>query len=307
MCELLGMSARLPASITLSLNEFARHGGETGPHADGWGIAFYDGRDVNLIRESAAAARSELMSTLRHQTVTSEIVIAHIRQASQGPVSLCNTHPFRRELAGRVHVFAHNGHWPRLKAQSSFNFNRSLSPIGETDSEYAFCILMQRISELWLHSDAAPALSERIEVISAFAREMSAFGPANFLYSDGDALFVHADVRTQANGQRAAPALHFTSVACNYGMGFSELTNVEFQSERTQQVTLVSTLPLRERGWRPMSQGQLLVAQGGKVVYGETVSGDKTTGRLSRFPRSGGGRCFHRPRDRVAAAPTGRI
>ena len=43
MCELLGMSAHHPASITLSLNEFARHGGETGPHVDGWGIAFYEG------------------------------------------------------------------------------------------------------------------------------------------------------------------------------------------------------------------------------------------------------------------------
>ena len=39
MCELLGMSAHHPASITISLNEFARHGGETGPHADGWGVA----------------------------------------------------------------------------------------------------------------------------------------------------------------------------------------------------------------------------------------------------------------------------
>lgn len=204
-------------------------------------------------------------------------------------------------------MFAHNRHGPGLQARSSFNLNRSLSPIGDTDSEYAFCIRMQRITELWLYSDAAPALSERIEVISAFAREMSAFGPANFLYSDGDALFVYADVRTQANGQHGAPGLHFTSVAGNYGKGFSELTKVEFQSERTQRVTLVSTLPLRERGWLPMSRGQLLVTQGGKVVYEETVSGDMTTGQLSCFSPSGSARCFHRPRDRDSAAPTGRI
>ena len=65
MCELLGMSAHHPASITLSLNEFARHGGETGPHVDGWGVAFYEGPDANLIRESTSAADSVLMSTLR--------------------------------------------------------------------------------------------------------------------------------------------------------------------------------------------------------------------------------------------------
>ena len=103
MCELLGMSAHHPASITLSLNEFARHGGETGPHVDGWGVAFYEGRDANLIRESSAAADSVLMSTLREYRVASETVLAHIRRASFGPVELRNTYPFRRELRGWVH------------------------------------------------------------------------------------------------------------------------------------------------------------------------------------------------------------
>jgi glutamine amidotransferase len=91
MCELLGMSAHHPASITLSLNEFARHGGETGPHADGWGVAYYEGPDANLIRESTPAADSVLMSTLREYKVASELVVAHIRRASFGPVELKNT------------------------------------------------------------------------------------------------------------------------------------------------------------------------------------------------------------------------
>jgi predicted glutamine amidotransferase len=117
MCELLGMSAHHPASITLSLNEFARHGGETGPHVDGWGVAFYESPDANLIRESSAAADSTLMSTLRAYRVASEIVLAHIRRASFGPVELRNTHPFRRELRGWVHCLAHNGDLPGIEQQ----------------------------------------------------------------------------------------------------------------------------------------------------------------------------------------------
>ena len=74
MCELLGMSARYPAGITLSLNEFARHGGETGPHSDGWGVAFYEGLDANVIRESVAAVNSNLMSTLCGQTVEAKLL-----------------------------------------------------------------------------------------------------------------------------------------------------------------------------------------------------------------------------------------
>lgn len=54
MCELFAMSCREPAALTLSLDVLARHGGGAGPHRDGWGIAFYEGRDVHMLREAAA-------------------------------------------------------------------------------------------------------------------------------------------------------------------------------------------------------------------------------------------------------------
>ena len=40
MCELLGMSANVPTDICFSFAGLMRRGGQTGPHADGWGIAF---------------------------------------------------------------------------------------------------------------------------------------------------------------------------------------------------------------------------------------------------------------------------
>jgi len=273
MCELFGMNAKLPANITLSLNEFARHGGETGPHADGWGIAFYEGPDANLIRESSAAARSNLMSTLRQHKVESEIVLAHIRLASRGPVDLRNPHPFRRELMGHVHTFAHNGHLPGVQGQLETGFDNNFVPVGSTDSEYVFCVLMQRMNTIWRNKGTTPSLAERIAVVSAFAEEISAFGPANFLYSDGEVLFVHGHKRKQADGITRSPGLHYISIECNYGFGQSELTSVEFSSEQVQQVTLVSTLPLREGGWLPMEEGQLLVVKNGSIIYDQkTIS-----------------------------------
>ena len=272
MCELLGMSARFPASITLSLNEFARHGGETGPHSDGWGIAFYEGPDANLVRESTAAAHSNLMSTLCSQTVESETVIAHIRKASLGQVELKNTHPFRRELGSRAHIFAHNGHLPGLRKKLRTDTTGMLRPIGDTDSEHAFCSLVSRLSEIWDGYKSVPHVSKRIAVVRRFARKVSQYGPANFLYSDGEVLFVYGHVRTQADGEQRAPGLHYTSVKCNYGRGHSDLADVEFNSDKTQQVTLVSTKPLGERGWRPMQEGQLLVIKKGKIIYNEMVT-----------------------------------
>jgi len=270
MCELLGMSAHHPASITLSLNEFARHGGETGPHADGWGVAFYDGPDANLIRESTSAADSVLMSTLRGYKMTSEIVIAHIRRASFGPVELRNTHPFRREFAGRVHTFAHNGDLPGIEDQYNIGQNGFALPVGNTDSEYAFCLLMQRLSRVWSGKGVIPSLFTRKKIISEFARQIGMLGSANFLYSDGDALFVHGHLRTQPDGSVRAPGLHYISVSCNYGFGRSELASVNLESDQVQKVTLVSTTPLNEGDWTPMLEGELLILKGGEIVDSKT-------------------------------------
>ena len=43
MCELLGMSANVPTDIVFSFTGLMQRGGKTGPHRDGWGIAFYEG------------------------------------------------------------------------------------------------------------------------------------------------------------------------------------------------------------------------------------------------------------------------
>ena len=266
MCELLGMSAHHPAGITLSLNEFARHGGETGPHVDGWGIAFYEGPDANLIRESTSAADSVLMSTLRGYRVASEIVIAHIRRASFGPVELRNTHPFRREIGGRVHTFAHNGDLPGIDKRYSLDQTGFTLPVGDTDSEYAFCILMQRLSKIQVSRGDVPELVARKKIISEFAYQIGELGPANFLYSDGDALFVHGHIRTQPDGSIGPPGLHYITVTCDYGFGQSELASVKLESDQPQKVTLVSTTPLNDGNWQPMREGELLIIKGGENV-----------------------------------------
>jgi glutamine amidotransferase len=63
-------------------------------------------------------------------------VIAHIRQANRGIVALENTHPFTRELWGRNWTYAHNGQLRYKSGDGNFH------PVGETDSEKAFCWLL---------------------------------------------------------------------------------------------------------------------------------------------------------------------
>jgi glutamine amidotransferase len=183
MCELFALSSRFPATVNLSLEAFSRHGGLSGPHKDGWGIAYYETRDVRLIKDTTAASQSPWVRFVEERRLRSELVISHIRRATVGGVELRNTQPFVRELGGRVHAFVHNGHSAGVATDERFRLGHH-RPVGETDSEHAFCALLGRLQDSWLSTHAIPPLAERAAVVDAFAADLRSLGPANFLYAD---------------------------------------------------------------------------------------------------------------------------
>jgi hypothetical protein len=145
MCELLALSSSRPVNLTFSLETLAARWGAAGSAHDGWGVAFYQGTDVALFREPAAAADSALVRFLETEGPATHLAISHIRHATQGGESLANTQPFVRELGGRAHVFAHNGDLPGIYSCDALALG-SHRPVGQTDSERAFCVLLERLS-----------------------------------------------------------------------------------------------------------------------------------------------------------------
>jgi glutamine amidotransferase len=256
MCELLAMSARVPTNLSSSLAELARHGGETGPHRDGWGVAYMRDGDAFLVREPDAAAGSELLAFLQQRDSPSALVIAHIRRATQGARLLRNTQPFERELGGHVHLFAHNGMLPGI--ERSRLRGRANRPIGDTDSEHAFCALLDRLRPLWMRG--RPSLLDRFQEVARFATELRTLGPANFLYSDGELIFAHGHRRRVDDGEIKPPGLHVLCRQC------VERTAV------TQQVALVASVPLTAEAWRPLAEGEVIVLREGRVILSSHLS-----------------------------------
>lgn len=268
MCELFAMSSRLPATVRYSFAEFSKRGGGTAPHADGWGIGYYIDGDVRVIREAEPAVASSCARLLHEAPFASDLVIAHVRLATVGARLLRNTQPFQRELGGRVHLFAHNG---KLDAAALRPLLRGDGhrPVGETDSELAFCVLLQRLRALWLARDTVPPLDARLAIVGELAAQLRPLGPANFLYSDGDALFVHAHRRTQAPGRIEPPGMHVLERHCPLEMARIEVPGLEIGATQNgaQEVVLVASVPLTtEDGWRPLAEGELLAIRGGRVL-----------------------------------------
>ena len=278
MCELFALSSKLPTRVTFSLEEFSLHGGEKGPHRDGWGLAFYDGACAQIFREVRPAAQSEWLHFLQQHQHQSQCVISHIRRAIQGEPSLRNTQPFSRELAGQQHVFCHNGNLQNLPRDINPGH---YTPIGETDSETVFCSLMGKMEKLWAAGE--PTLAQRAALIKAMFDSMSELGPANFLYSDGDYLYAYANKRTQAPGRIEPPGMHYLCRDCDRDQEAMPLAGVDIQhngSSTKQAVVLFASVPLSNEKWLPFAQNQLIIARNGRIIGHADKGGASFLSRL---------------------------
>jgi predicted glutamine amidotransferase len=268
MCELFCLSARQPAQATFSLKHFAAHGAPNGRNIDGWGVGFHDGRDVRLYKEPEPAEDSPWMVFIEERALSTRLLISHIRRATMGANSHANSQPFMREMGGRMHLFAHNGGFDAIASRFAASGHR-FHPVGETDSEMAFCLLLERLAPLWediAGEASAPPLVARHAAFSAFAAEMRPLGIANFLYSDGEFVFGHGHRRTQADGIVAPPGLwcrhrHRPGTPAPAGVAITAGAG-----DGNQEITLLASVPVTEGDWRPLAEGEIVVVTAGELV-----------------------------------------
>ena len=261
MCELFGMSSRLPTTVRLSLARLARRGRNETGLGDGWGAAFHDGTDIRLFKAPGPAEGDPIVAALAAAPLVAPIVLSHLRHATQGARGLANTQPFARELGGRMHVFAHNGNLLGIHARLAAAAPR-FRPVGATDSEAAFCLLLAQLAPLW-DRPAPPEPAACAAVVAAFAAALRPLGPANFLYSDGTCLFAHGDRRTQPGGGIAPPGLHVLHRTC--AVDPEALSAAGVGLPEAQQVTLFASVPLSAEEWRPFGPGEVLMARAGTL------------------------------------------
>lgn len=270
MCELLGLSSDAPATVNFSLSQLAAHGVPAGTLHDGWGVGYYEGLDVRLIKDAAPIAESDWVPFIARHDLRSTMVVAHTRRATRGTRSYSNAQPFVRELAGRIHLFAHNGDLPGIFESKAFALGR-YNPVGDTDSERAFCSLLDRVAASWARRDAPPPLRDRLFVVSKFASELRELGPANFLYCDGEVLFAHGHRRRRADtGKIEPPGLVMLQRRCGGEAGFSASGIAVGGGPRV--VTLLASVPLTGEAWTPLAEGELVAISEGRLLARERPS-----------------------------------
>jgi predicted glutamine amidotransferase len=261
MCQLLGMNSANPADLRFSFTGFAARGGLTDHHGDGFGVGFFEDKACRLFIDNQPASVSPVADLIKNYPIKSRNVVAHIRKATQGAaLRLENCHPFTRELWGRHWLFAHNGDLKDYQPALSGDY----LPVGNTDSELAFCDLMQTLRAVSPPKASTPALPcspDRIfEALCEVTQRTAQHGVFNYLLSNGQSMFAHCSTRLWTL-VRQWPFSNAQLIDADLSMDFAQ-TNAS-----NDRLCIIATQPLtRNEDWQQLDAGQLLWIEGGHIV-----------------------------------------
>lgn len=254
MCQLLGMNCNTPTDILFSFEGFHLRGGLTDHHADGWGIAFFEGRGCRLFLDDKPSIDSPVATLVRSYPIKSKNVIAHIRKATHGEISLANTHPFIREMWGQYWIFAHNGELKEYAPEPGLYYR----PVGTTDSEAAFCAILEALRQRF---DSPPPLEELRDAVELLATEIRQHGVFNFMLSNGEFLFAHCSTHLHYI-VRQAPFTRAHLVDEDVSVDFSSVTTP------LDRVAVIATQPLTDNEtWTRFKEAQLILFKDGAPFY----------------------------------------
>jgi glutamine amidotransferase len=176
-----------------------------------------------------------------------------VRKATVGAVTLENCHPFTRELWGRYWVFAHNGDLKEFQPP----LHGSFKPVGSTDSELAFCWLLQELNKSHV---TVPSVEELTNTLSELVPQISRHGTFNFLLSNGQALWAHASTKLcYVSRQHPFPEVQLKDE--DVTVDLSDLNGPE-----DRQVIVVTEPLTTNEAWVAMESGELQAFVEGRPV-----------------------------------------
>lgn len=265
MCRIFGFRSVIPSQVHQSLvsaeNALML---QSERHPDGWGVAYYVAGAPHVIKSASTAISDQLFKHVSG-IVSSETVLAHIRKATHGNLSLINSHPFQY---GNW-IFAHNGDVPNF-AEHREEVIAKIPPImrrfilGDTDSEVIFYLLLSHLSSRFeLHRKGYPldlakdALAQTVddiqEVTGLDCHDESNKLYLTFLLTNGQMMAAHQGGKELffSTYKQHCPE---RDICPHYAKECEKPTDSGFVSHM-----IFSSEPLQGQNvWLPMSNGQIV-------------------------------------------------
>lgn len=276
MCRLFGFRSVIASQVHRSLIDCENalmHQSER--HPDGWGVAYYV-RNVPHVIKSARTAVADSLFQRVSGIVSSQTVVAHLRRATTGHISMVNCHPFQY---GNW-IFAHNGQIPNFDELRE-SFLELIDPelrrfvLGDTDSEVLFYLLLSHMSERVDLSERGPSIDHILEAVDQTIEDVHELTGENcyqstekedlylsFLLTNGQLMVGHqggkelyySTHKTRCPDRDTCPSF---SKICEMAVDSGKVNHMIFSSE-----------PLSgDNVWLEMARGQIVAVDRGMTLH----------------------------------------
>lgn len=248
----------------------------------------YEGRGVRTFHDTLPCASSPIADMVASYPIKTLNMMAHIRYATQGAVSLENVHPFQREMWGIQWTFAHNGDVPNFGQLQKTTSREgacgghhapmrmlgrctevTYHPVGDTDSESVFCAILNALRAEFSTLPTLPVLYEAIQkLLSEIVQGYEECTILNCLLGCGQYTMFAFSWPGSREGSAVWNGLHylirsppFTTARLkdeDYSVDFNKTNNED------DRVAIIATKPLTtNEEWKEFGRGQLLMFDAG--------------------------------------------
>jgi glutamine amidotransferase len=266
MCRLYGFisneATKVDCSLVYSQNALMMQSriDERGVgHTDGWGIATYQEGIPHIRKETTAAFEDGLFSSTAEK-IYSNAILAHVRKATVGVVSIANTHPF---LCGQW-TFAHNGTVTGfeevgqiLERETDSDLQRQRQ--GDTDSEQYFLWLLSNMRAAGINSLDAARSREITDFVSGSVSRLAGLcqhacpdktPKLNFVMTDGVALL----------GCRWNNSLHIIRRRGIYDCEICGIPHIHHSQTVNHRAIAIASEPVSHEAWEPVANETVVLA-----------------------------------------------
>lgn len=269
MCRLFGFRSVIKSQIHRSLvsadNALVE---QSERHPDGWGVAYYQHGVPHLVKTADSAVADSIFKRVSG-VVSSQTVLAHLRKATFGELSMINSHPFQH---GKW-VFAHNGTVPGFEEYREDVVSMIAPPLrsfilGDTDSEVLFYLLltnMQKRIDLGAPNPPLEAVVEAAQETVDTIRSMTGLCCYEPPYDEDGELyltFLLTDGHSMVGHQGGKPLYFSTHKSrCperNNCSSFSPVCEAAVDSGRVNHLLFASEPLNGENVWRTMQPRQIV-------------------------------------------------
>ena len=250
---------------------------------DGWGLGYYPAGEPSaaILKEPAppqASIRSQL--ALAWEQVESNMFLLHIRHATWGALSDANTQPFSRTWGRRDWLIGHAGSLDHKPESSGPN-----EPVGSTDTEQVFCMLLNRFVEKGWRS-----LKEvDLDILHAWLTELNKDGELTLCMTDGRDMLAHAD-------HRGVPLWVGLLVPPYEKIAFGDDDldiDLTRRGAKSRKGAIVCSDQLVARDgdadksivWRQLAPGTLMLIREGAIIAERTAESPPSKSRLLHRPK----------------------